>query len=179
MKYSYLIKVFSTCLLLINFNNSLAQIICIDSVLINESIKKYMKYSDFIKTGIEIDSIIKPDPMQYADEPDSVIYIGSSMFFLNSQENRCDARTIWFDKITSVKLGKYIVNKSTTCNDLKIMFPTDCTSTRPIKHYRFKGTILETCSLYVKDSKGQLWDMRITFYLKDDKLVGLNFWEPI
>jgi hypothetical protein len=138
-----------------------------------------MKYSDFISTGVKIDSIIKPDPMQYVDEPDSVIYVGSSMFFLDSRGNRCDAGTIWFDKITSVKLGKYLVNKLTTINDLKIMFPTDCESTRPIKLYRFKDTILETCSLYVKDSKGQLLDMRITFYLKDDKLVGFDFWEPV
>jgi hypothetical protein len=179
MKFNYLIKIVITCLLLFHFNNVLPQVICIDSVLINGSIKKYMNYSDFISTDVKIDSIIKPDPMQYATEPDSVIYVGSSIFYLDSKVNRCDARTIWFDKIASVKLGKFLVNKSTTFNDLKMMFPTDCASTRPIRHYRFKGIIIETCSLFVKDSKGDLWDMRIAFYLKDDTLVGLDFWEPI
>jgi hypothetical protein len=178
MKYNYLIKVITTCFLLIHINNAIAQSVCIDSILINGSIKKYMIFSDFISTGIKIDSIIKPDPMQYADKPDSVIYVGSSRFFLDLN-NRCDARSIWFDKITSVKLGKYLVNKSTTFNDLKMMFPIDCINTKPIKHYNYKGIILETCSLDIKDSKGQLWDMRIIFYLKDDKLIGLDFWEPI
>jgi hypothetical protein len=117
--------------------------------------------------------------MQFANEPDSVIYVGSSMFFLDSGGQRCNAVSIWFDKITSVKLGKFLVSKSTTFNDLKMMFPADCKSTRPIKHYRFRGTILETCSLPVIDSKGRLWDMRIIFFLKDDKLIGLDFWEPV
>jgi hypothetical protein len=167
-----------TSFLLVHFNNVIAQNICIDSVLINGSIKKYMKYSEFVKTGTKIDSIIKPDPRGFADAPDSIFFVGESMFYKDSS-NRCDAKSIWFDKISSVKLGKYIVNNSTTYNDLKKMFPTVCTNTKPIKHFRFKGIILETCSLNITDSKGQLWDMRIIFFLKGDKLLGLDFWEPV
>jgi hypothetical protein len=137
-----------------------------------------MKYSDFLKTETKIDSITTSHPRDIFD-PDSIIYIGSSVFWYNSKDGRCDARSIWFDKITNVKLGKYLINSSTSFNDLKIMFPTNCSSTKSLNHYRFKGTILETCSLNVKDSKGQMWDMRILFFLKDDRLIGLDFWEPM
>jgi hypothetical protein len=138
-----------------------------------------MKYSDFIDTGIKIDSIIKPKPGTYSDDPDSVIYVGSSEFYYYSESKRCDAGSIWFDKIMDVQIGKYKVNASTTGNDLKMMFPSGCGETKPIKHYSFRGTILETCSLNVRDSEGRMWDMRILFFLKDGKLIGLDFWEPV
>ena len=178
MKNSCLIKTFTTSLLLIQLTNALSQSVCIDSILINGSIKKYMQYSDFIQTDLKIDSIIKPDRRNFSDAPDSIIYVGESIFYLDSK-NRCDAKSIWFDKISSVKLGKYSVNSSTTYRDLLKMFPTGCANTKSIKHVRFRGTILETCGLTVIDSKGQLWDMRIIFFLRDNKLIGLDFWEPI
>lgn len=136
-----------------------------------------MQYSDFVRTGVKIDSIIDDRPYKYSIDADSIIYVGGSMFFLDFS-GRCDAQSIWFDKISSVQLGKYVVNSSTTYTDLRKMFPMGCAETKPCNHVRFKGTILETCRVNVTDSKGQLWEMKIKFYLKDDKLIGVNFWEP-
>ena len=178
MKNTCLIKTLTTSLLLIQLNFASAQSVDIDSILINGSIKKHMQYSDFIGTGIKIDSIIKPYPGDHISGTDTRIFIGKSMFFVDSC-NRCDARSVWFDKISSVNLGKYQVTGSTTLDDLKRMFPINCQSTKSINHYDFKGIVLETCSLEVRDSSGQLWDMRILFFLKDNKLLGLDFWEPI
>jgi len=178
MKNSCLITTLTASLLLFQLNFASAQSVDIDSILINGSIKKHMQYSDFLRTGIEIDSIIKPDPGDHISGTDTRIFIGKSMFFVDSC-NRCDARSVWFDKILSVNLGKYQVTGSTTLDDLKRMFPASCQSTKSINHYDFKGIILETCSLGVRDSTGRLWDMRILFFLKDNKLEGLDFWEPI
>ena len=179
MKYFFLIKVVTISVMLFYFQISTAQTISLDTVFFNGCIKNLMKFSDFINTGIKIDSIIKPgDPEGYSDPPDSIIHVGSSSFYLYTRNGVCSAHSIWFDKIKSVRIGQYLFSDSTTFNDLKRMFPTNCASLKTIKHNTFKSIALKTCNVNVTDSKGQLWDMSINFFLTDDKLVGLDFWQP-
>ena len=136
-----------------------------------------MKYPDFIMTGIKLDSIVVPKP-RYPDELDSLMFVGSSVFMYDYVNKRCDAKVVQFDKINFVQLGKFLVNKETTFNDLRKMFPTNCSTTKPTKHYMSNGTFFDACSINVRGSDGRIWDMKIYFYLRDNKLFGIEFWEP-
>jgi len=177
MKFIHPKRLLILSLLLTTFYRASSQSICIDSILIDGSITKYMKYIDFINTGIKIDSITSAKPMD-SNDPDSIIYVGSSVFWYDSKRGTCDAKSIWFDKISTLLLGKYSVNKSTSHYDLRKIFPMDCKSTRPVKIYKHEG-ILQRCSIPVRDKKGQLWDMQIILFLKDDSLIRVDFWEPM
>jgi hypothetical protein len=136
-----------------------------------------MKYKDFSNTGIKIDSITSAKPMDSYD-PDSMIYVGSSVFWYDTKRGICEAKSIWFDRISNVQLGRFTVDKSISHQDLKQMFPIDCESTKPISIYQHNG-IYQKCSIPVKDKKGQLWDMKIIFFFKEDRLVRVDFWEPM
>lgn len=164
-------------LLLININQAFSQNVCIDSILIDGSITKFMSYKDFLKTGIKIDSIIFAKSIDSYDA-DSMIYVGSSLFWYNSRRGTCDARSIHFDKIKTLSFGRFVITKSTTYSDIRKMFPLDCDNTRPIKLYKQEG-IFHVCSVPVSDRKGQMWDMKILFIMKDDQIFRIDFWEPM
>ena len=170
-------RVFVGLLLFVSLNHAFSQSVCIDSIFINGSITRIMKYKDFINTGIKIDSITSAKPMDSYD-PDSMIYVGSSVFWYDTKRGICEAKSIWFDRISKLQLGRFTVDKSTSHQDLKQMFPLDCESTKPISVNRKEG-YYQICSLPVKDKKGQLWDMKIIFFLKEDRLVRVDFWEPM
>lgn len=170
-------RVFVGLLLFVSLNYAFSQSIFIDSVLIDGSITRIMKYKDLIKTGIKIDSITSAKPMDSYD-PDSMIYVGSSVFWYDTKRGICEAKSIWFDRISNIQVGRFKVDKSTSHQDLKQMFPLDCESTKPISVNRQNG-FYQICSIPVKDKKGQLWDMKIIFFLKEDRLVRVDFWEPM
>ena len=151
--------------------------LAIDSTLINGSITRIMNFRDFVNTGIKIDSIKSAKNIDQFDI-DSVIYIGSSIFWYYSKQGMCEAQSIYFDKLSNIQFGRFLLNKSTSIEDLKKMFPLNCKNTEPMKLYRNDG-IYQTCSVSVKDKKGQLWDMRIIFFLKGDRLFRIDFWEPM
>jgi hypothetical protein len=165
-------------LFLLSFIQTNAQSVYIDSVRINNKLPRRIKLIDFKIAAIKIDSVVTSRPFDKSD-PDSIIYIGSSLFWYDSRRDICEAHVIWFDdKIYSLHLGKFIVNKLTSFEDLRKMFPIDCDNTKPIKIYRQEGTF-DRCSIPVKDRNGQLWSMRIIFFLKDNKVVRVDFWEPM
>jgi hypothetical protein len=167
----------TSALLLLLLVQTFSQSVCIDSIKINDVLSRRIKFKQFNEAGIQIDSIISNRTIDNYD-PDSLIYVGSSLFWYYSKSNISEARLIMFDKIKSLSLGKFSINKSTSFEDLKKMFPIDCTSTKPIKVYRQKETF-QTCSIPVRDLKGQVWDMRIVFILKDNKIYRVDFWEPM
>jgi len=103
MKFIHPKRLLILSLLLTTFYRASSQSICIDSILIDGSITKYMKYIDFINTGIKIDSITSAKPMD-SNDPDSIIYVGSSVFWYDSKRGTCDAKSIWFDKISTLLL---------------------------------------------------------------------------
>jgi len=162
--------------LVIHLNPSLSQSVCIDSILINGAITKYMTHSDFIGTGIKIDSIVSAKPMDSFD-PDSMIYVGSSLFWYDSKRGICEARSIRFDKIVKLQLGRFLVNKLTTQSDARKMFPVDCETTKPAKIFQ-RDEIFQICSIPVSDKKGQVLGMKIIFFFKDSLLYRIDFWEP-
>lgn len=170
-------RILFAALLLLSINQASSQNVCIDSILIDGSISKYMGYKDFIKTGIKIDSITSAKPMDSYD-PDSMIYIGSSTFWYDSRRGTCDARIIYFDKVKTLSLRRFILTNSTTYSDLRKMFPLDCNNTRPIKLYSQSGNY-QVCSVPVSDRKGELWDMKILFIMKGDQIFRIDFWEPM
>lgn len=171
-------KRFFICVLSFVFlNQAFSQSVCIDSVLINDSITRIMNYKDFINTGIKVDSITFAEPMD-SYGPDSMIYVGSSIFWYFIKRGICEAKSIWFDRIRNIQVGNFKVNKSTSHQDLRKMFPIDCERTKPIRIYRL-DEICQSCSIPVKDKTGQFWDMRIIFFFKDDRLFRVDFWEPM
>ena len=170
-------RVFVGLLLFVSLNHVFSQSACIDSIFIDGSITRIMKYKDLINTGIKIDSITSAKPMDSSD-PDSMIYIGSSVFWYDTKRGTCEAKSIWFDRISNIQVGTFKVDKSTSYQDLKQKFSLDCENTTPISVYRHHGTY-QKCSIPVKDKNGQLWDMKIIFFLKEDRLVRVDFWQPM
>ena len=168
---------FTTALLLLLFSQTFSQSVCIDSIKINDVLTRRIKFKEFKQEGIQIDSIISNHPLDNYD-PDSIIYVGSSLFWYYSKSNVCEAHVIMFDKIKNLSLGKYSINKTTSFEDLKNMFPIDCDQTKPIKVYGQKE-IFQRCSIPVRDLKGQIWDMRIIFFLKNNRVYRVDFWEPM
>jgi hypothetical protein len=170
-------RVFVGLLLFVSLNHAFSQSICIDSIFIDGSITRIMKYKELVNTGIKIDSITSAKPMDSYDA-DSMIYIGSSVFWYYTKRGICEAKSICFDRISNIQVGRFKINKSTSHQDLGQMFPLDCKNTRPISINRQDG-FYQICSIPVKDKKGQLWDMEIIFYLKEDRLVRVDIWEPM
>jgi hypothetical protein len=131
-----------------------------------------------MKSGIVIDSLLKVPESGYVFSADSLVYIGESYFEYDSENKICMAEVIVFDdKIDHIFLGKYIVNKWTTFEDLRKMFPLDCSEIKPIHIFGEKKTF-GCCGVPVSDSKGRLQDMRINFFLQNDLLLRVDFWEP-
>jgi len=160
------------------FIQVLPQSVSIDSVRINKVIPWRIKLTDLKNTGIAIDSIVKSP--EYVSDPNPVtyVYIGASFLEYEPKDDNCTIIDIVFDyKIRSLSLGNKIFDKTTTSEDLKKMFPLDCSVTKPVNVYGQKESF-ETCGVSVKDSKGQLWAMRIFFFLQNDKLVRVDFEEP-
>ena len=170
-------RVFVGLLVFVSLNQAFSQSVCIDSIFIDGSITRIMKYKDLINTGVKIDSIASAKSMDSYD-PDSMIYVGSSVFWYDTKRGICEAKSIWFDRISNIQVGRFKVNKSTSHQDLRQMFPLDCEITKPISIYRQNGTY-QKCSIPVKDKKGQLLDIQIIFFLKEDRLVRVDFWEPM
>jgi hypothetical protein len=95
------------------------------------------------------------------------------------KDDNCTIIKIVFDdKVRSLSFGNKVVDNTTSWVDLKKLFTLGCSVTKPVKVYGQKE-LFETCSASVKDSKGQLWDMRIIFFLQNDKLVRVDFWKPM
>jgi hypothetical protein len=170
-------RAFVCLLLFVSLNHAFSQSVCIDSVLIDGYIPRNIKYKDFIKTGIKIDSITTAKPMD-SEAPDSMIYVGSSVFWYFTKLGLCEANSIRFDRINNIQVGRFKVNKSTSHQDLGQMFPLNCKSTKPISFNRQEG-FYQICSIPVKDKKGQLWGTEIIFFLKEDRLVRVDFWDPM
>lgn len=157
----------------------LPQSVCIDSVMLNGNIPRVSKLTDLIDKGILIDSIVKTEARTGIYESESYLYSGTSYFEYYPKNNNCEIRSLIFDdKISNLSLGKHIISKFTTWTDLKRMFPNDCSKTYPVKYFGERG-YYETCGIPIRDSKGQLWDMKIVFRLRDDKVVRVDFWEPM
>jgi hypothetical protein len=161
------------------FIQVLPQSISIDSVRINKVIPWRIKLTDLKNTGIAIDSIVKSPEYVSDPNPATYVYIGSSFFDYEPKDDNCTIINIVFDnKIRRLSLGNKVVDNTTSCVDIKKLFPLDCSVTKSMKVYG-QNESFETCSVSVKDSKGQLWDMRIIFFLQNDKLVRVDFWEPM
>jgi hypothetical protein len=156
------------------------QSVSIDSVRINQTIPRRIKLTELRNSGITIDSIVKSPVFVSDPDPATYVYIGASYFEYEPRDNNnCTIENIIFDnKIKSLSLGNKIVDNTTSCEDLKKMFPLDCSETKPIKVYGQKESF-EMCSVSVIDSKGRLWDMKIIFFLQNNKLLRVNFWKPM
>lgn len=171
----YRILIFA--LMLFSYKQVFSQNVCIDSILIDDSISKFMKYTDFLKTGIKVDSIRDSKPID-AYEPDSMLYVGSSIFWYDTRLGICDAQIIRFDKIKSLRLGRFLITNSTTLSDLSEMFPDNSKTLKAISLYKQSGTFT-SCSIPVTDGKGNLWDMKILFIFKDKIIYQVEFWVPM
>jgi hypothetical protein len=170
-------------LILISFINLLltnlfSQSVNVDSIWINGNIPRMTNLSLIQKSAIKIDSIIKDTDTMDSLYADSLVYVGKSSFAYYAKDKICIVNTIIFDnKIDQLTLGKHKITKTTSRSVLRGMFPLDCNETKPIKVFGEKGRF-ECCSIPIKDSQGNLWDMRIVFFFQNDKLVRIDFWEP-
>ena len=165
--------------LILIFIQVFPQSVSIDSVRINKVIPWRIKLTDLKKSGMAIDSIVKSPEYISDPNPATYVYIGSSMFEYEPKDDNCSILKIAFDnKIRSLSLGNKIVDNTTSWVVLKKLFPLDCSATNSMNVHGHKE-LFETCSVSVKDSKGKLWDMRIIFFLQNDKLVRVDFWEPM
>lgn len=161
------------------FFNIYSQPVNLDSIRINGYLSRMTSLKLIQKSGILIDSIVKVPELGYVFSSDSLVYIGESYFDYYSEDEICIAQIIVFDdKIDHISLGKYIVNRKTTFDDLRKMFPLDCSEIKPIRIFGEKKPF-GCCSVPVLDSKGKIWDKRITFFLQNDHLVRVDFWEPV
>jgi hypothetical protein len=165
-----------TTLVLLSLSPVYSQAVLLDSILINDVLPRRFSFKELENYGIKPDSIINAKPIdQY--EPDSYIYIGSSLFWYYEKNDICEAHIIRFDKISSVRFGKYIINRTLTFENFQKIFPTDCKNLNPIRVS--KTEVNQCCSIPVKDRDGQIWDMRMIFFFKNNTVNRIDFWEPM
>jgi hypothetical protein len=156
-----------------------SQSVSIESIKINNTIPYSIHLSNLLKSNVTIDSITKVSKIMDASEADSLVYIGETYFEYYSNSKICQLNVVIFDnKVVSISVGKNILSAKTTFQDLTMMFPIDCKHTKAISIYGEKNPY-EICSVGVTDGKGNLWDMRIIFFLHNDKLTRVDIWEPV
>lgn len=172
-------KTITLSILFLLFLQARSQSVSIESIRINNTISYSIHLSNLLKSNVTIDSIIKVPKIMDASQADSLVYIGKTYFEYYSKSRNCQLKTVIFDKkVISIRLGKNNLSGKTTFQDLTMMFPIDCKLTKPISVYG-ENNPYETCSVGVTDGKGNPWDMRIIFFLQNDQLIRVDFWEPV
>jgi len=172
-------KSISLLMFLMVFLQARSQSVSIESIRINNTISYSIHLSNLLKSDLTIDSITKVPKIMDASQADSLVYIGETYFEYNYNSKICQLKMVIFDnKVVTISIGKNILSAKTTFQDLTMMFPIDCKLTKAISIYGEKNPY-ETCSVGVTDGKGNLWDMRIVFFLQDDILTMVDFWEPV
>ncbi len=170
-------KLLLAIVMLFTFLQVYTQSVSIDSILINGSWKRSVSFKDMLETGIKVDSIVTQktfDRFFY----ERALYIGESIFLYFPKENICEATSIWFDKIKQVNIGQCIINGSTTLNDLKNYFPSDCETIKEVGIYGHEGKY-QYITIPVNNNQGQLLSLKIILFLKDNKVARVEFWEPM
>ena len=154
-----------------------AQSVQIDSLKLNDNLYRIVDY-DKLKIKVAIDSVIPIPEIMDMSKADSLVYIGKTYFEYFKKNKNCYLRSVIFDeKVKTVSLNSSTFNINTKFEDLKKLFPTDCSSTRPIKIY---GDNLDyySCGVGIINARGEKTDNKLLFFFSNNKLKRIDLWKP-
>ncbi len=154
-----------------------AQSINIDSIKINENISLSFALDELIKLNL-IDSITPIPQFMDMSDSDSLVFIGSTYFEYYKETNFCEIGVIILDnKVKTVTINESKLDKLTTFEEIKKMFPNDCSTLDTISVY---GDNIEylTCSVGLKTPSGFDLNMHLLFFFSKNKLKRIDLWEP-
>ena len=154
-----------------------AQSINIDSIKINNKIPLSIDFNKLKKLNL-IDSITPIPQLMDMSNADSLVFIGNTYFEYYKRTNSCNVAVIVFDnKVKTVSINGTKLGKFTTFEEIKKMFPNDCSKLDPIKIYGDKTEYM-TCAVGLKTPNGVDIDMRLLFFFSKNKLKRIDLWEP-
>ena len=162
----------------IGLTSIIAQSILIDSLRLNDKIPYIIKLEK-LKTISKIDSITPIPILMDMALASSLIFVGNTSFEYYKENNNCHLSSIIFDdKIKTVSVNSYSFDKNTKFQDLKRLFPTDCSIASPIKIHGDDRNYSK-CNVRTINAKGEKIDSQILFFFLNDKLKRIDLWEPI
>jgi len=152
-----------------------AQSVNIDSIKIDNGILAKTPFEK-LKQLHAIDSIIPVPKSMEVSVADSFIYIGKSYFHYDKITAICEPGVIVFDdKIKTVSINSHKLNKETTFEEVKKMFPIDCAIAYPISTAQ---DAYLSCGIWTTNSYGHRLDIKLLFFFSGNKLMRIDFWEP-
>jgi hypothetical protein len=154
-----------------------AQSVKIESLILNNKISAIIDF-DELKMTEQIDSITSISELMDMSLADSLVYVGNTYFEYYRKTNSCLVGSIIFDrKIKTVSLNTFTLDKNTTLEDFKRMFPFDCSTISPIKIYGDETEYM-FCSVGLINSDGEKLDSQLLLFFSKNKLMRIEFWEP-
>jgi|GEM_PF-695712 hypothetical protein len=172
MKFIIAFIYYSICIVSVS-----AQSVNIDSIKIDNGI--LMKISlEKLKRLHAIDSVVPVPRSMEVSVADSLIYIGSSYFHYDKITGICEPGKIVFDdKIKFLSISSHKLSKETTFEEIKKMFPTDCSIIYPIDISQDAAKYM-TCGIWTTNSYGHRLDIKLLFIFSENKLKRIDFWQP-